>query len=409
MDSAALYVHIPFCTAKCDYCDFFSKGGATSVPEEYVRALVNEARFYAKKYAINGWSTLYIGGGTPSLLSAVYIESFLRTVQEIGAYHQPVKEITVEVNPETLTAEYLEALTRAGVTRLSIGVQSLNSVELQNVHRRCTVEQIRNGMKLVHSLWNGHTNVDVIAGLPGQSIKTLKQTITEVLSWRPDHISLYTLTVEEGTPLEKKINAGALGTWNIDFADRMWLFGRDFLRHGGFLQYEVSNFCKADCESIHNMAYWQQENYIGIGSGATGTLYDFSQENACCGLRWENSHNIEYYTKFWQSIPQEYEREAKIPRSIEKLDLKTEEFEFLMLGFRTLKGVSAEEYKKRFFTLAPFYGNIEKRLRIGMQNSIWDDFCKKKWAVTIQKSSNICYALTEDGLLYANVLLVALD
>ena len=220
MGKFSLYVHIPFCTSKCDYCDFFSTGIGLckSVPDDYVDCVVKEVKTYARIFGVQEWTTVYIGGGTPSLLSPVQLNSLFDGIQKsckggisCGA------EVTVEMNPESLDKELLSAADSCGVNRLSLGIQSLNSAALLSVRRNCTVQKAQQALELVKKCWKNDLSLDAIAGLPEQNSEEFALSLKKMLSYEPQHFSLYTLTVEEGTPLCKKIDNGM--EWNADEAD----------------------------------------------------------------------------------------------------------------------------------------------------------------------------------------------
>ncbi len=387
----SLYIHIPFCTKKCDYCDFFSRETSNGVPENYIKSLKNEISFYAEKYKVSRWKTIYIGGGTPSLLSENNLKFILDFLEP-----QKSNELTLEVNPESLTKEKLLIAKNAGVSRLSVGIQSLNDSALQAVSRNCSQSQILSALNLIKSTWNNALNLDIIAGLPCQSKEEAISSLKKIVLYRPQHISLYTLTVEEETPLAKKIKGGF--EFDYDKADEEWLLGRDILLKNGYTQYEVSNFCLSGFESVHNMTYWTQESYIGVGSGASGTIYDFPN-----ALRWTNTFDINYWTNFWQK-PHNKIEDFGLLRKEEKLSLKDLEFEFLMLGLRTICGVDAEKYKNRFSALAPWNGNLEARLKC----CDWESLCREKKALRQTRCGTTNYSLTKEGLLFLNAILLKL-
>lgn len=472
--NTALYVHIPFCFSKCDYCDFFSVACKGKIPDSYIDALCSELDFYVQKYQIKNFSTVYIGGGTPSLLNSFQIRKLLEHI--LSKSKSKPKEITFEANPESITEEKLFALEKSGVNRISLGIQSFNEKSLQSVSRHCSAKIALEAIEIVKKTWHGILNLDIIAGLPFLSDEQFIDGLKKIISCNPEHISMYTLTVEEETPLFKKISDGF--QFNSDFADRQWLMGFDFLKKNGYFQYEVSNFCKKGFESVHNMTYWTQGDYLGIGSGATGSLWfdkissdDFDDfvctENVAggfvaaknnagafskkiplrtsleqieqksesadlknfCGLRWTNTKNIDEYIKFWTedfagteklvvnaedvagteklAVSTENFLIAAMPREIEKIDLKTREFEYIMMGFRTIYGISFKRYKKLFKNLNPYFGNLKNRLE---KSSVWNDFVSKNYAY-LKKSKfkkNICATLFDSGLLFLNELLLDL-
>lgn len=396
LKSPSLYVHVPFCVSKCDYCDFFSLGCSRSVDDMYIKAILNEADFYTKQYGIKSWKTIYIGGGTPSLLSPEQIETLVCGLKK-SAGDKKIEEISFEMNPESLDEKKLIAAQKSGVDRLSIGIQSMNQKSLSAVHRPCSTKKILESLELVKSVWKGRLNLDAIAGLPEQNMDEFLLSLEKIISFKPDHLSLYTLTIEDGTALAKRIDKGE--TWDADEADRQWISGRDLLLKNGFSQYEVSNFSLPGCESRHNMAYWMQESYLGFGAGACSSVYSFEQGTS--GLRWTNTCDIKKYIDFWNGgfeiISDADEISCqKIPRDEEVLDLATEEYEFLMMGLRTLFGADAAEYKKRFSSLK-WEGNLQKRLEEGG----WSELMKKG----LCGYSEGRFSFNADGILFLNSFL----
>ncbi|MGN0730079.1 coproporphyrinogen-III oxidase family protein [Treponema sp.] len=390
MDSAALYVHIPFCLKKCGYCDFFSVERSGGIEDLYLDCLVNEARFYAEKYSIGSWRTIYIGGGTPSLLSA---QQILRLVPALkGACLFPENsplEITMEMNPESVSAEKLSAAWEGGVTRLSLGIQSLSREALCAAGRHCSASVAAGALELAGSAWKGDLSADVIAGLPGCGAEDFIFTLEKCLLHNASHVSLYTLTLEDGTPLAEAVESGAV-PFDFDEADSQWILGRDFLLSRGFVQYEVSNFCREGKKSIHNSSYWEQRDYAGVGCGACGTFYGKKS------FRWTNTEDIAAYENFWgKGSP----CESGIPRRTEILGLKTREFEFLMTGLRTSCGVNSLVYRSNFSDLEPWNGNLESRLCPAL-----------KYGIESRKKSDgsVNFFLGRDSLLFLNKVLLCL-
>ncbi|MBB5218199.1 coproporphyrinogen III oxidase family protein [Treponema rectale] len=364
MKEALLYVHVPFCTSKCDYCDFYSVPVCGKpVDPSYVQALLKEETYWRQRYSVSSWKTLYIGGGTPALMPA---ELTVRLVEGLLCGSQGVpEEITIEVNPEVLTEEKILAYKKCGINRLSMGIQSMNEKALKSVNRHCSAESIKKALSLIDRYWEGKLNLDLIAGLPGQSDAEFEDSVRKTAAFGADHISLYTLTLEEGTPLYKKTAGGT--AFDYDRADSQWFAGRDILEEAGYAQYEVSNFAKKNCQGIHNTGYWQQQDYAGLGCSACGTFYDFSSESDVRGIRWSNTRNIDAYVKFWNDFNFN-RKETFLPEFIppvserELLDSSTSEFEFLMMGLRTLRGVSEKLYEERYSDVEPWHGNLRKRL-----------------------------------------------
>lgn len=392
----SLYVHVPFCRQKCDYCDFFSipsnRASCVCPDEEYVRSVLNEIRFYVKKYSVSRWKTVYIGGGTPSQLGAKLLFELVSGIKN-AVSDKTADEFTVEMNPEDLTEDILDSAQKAGVDRISTGIQALDQKALDSVNRHCPLQTAISSLELLQKKWKKKLSVDFIAGLPGQTYSSFKKQFETVFNCKNiDHISLYSLTLEENTPLYKKIESGKI-KWSQQKTDRMWILGRKILKENGFIQYEVSNFARTGAESLHNKVYWHLENYIGCGSGACGSVYGEVSE------RWTNTCSIKNYENFWL----DFNPESEIPESIrqvEKIDLQTQEFEWLMMEFRLLEGVCSEEFKKRFGK------SLEER--IGVKDGLFFEWSKKHLARSYKKDGKTFYALNERGLMLLNLFLESL-
>ena len=357
MRCASLYVHLPFCKSKCAYCAFFSLP-AGAISDDYLACVANEARFYAELYNIDCWRTIYLGGGTPSLMSAQQIEHVVRTLESPAASSKAL-EVTIEANPDSLTADKLDAASDAGVTRLSLGVQSFSPVALKTALRVCSASECLRVLEMVRQGWRGQLCVDMIAGLPCQTREEARGSLERVLSFGPDHVSLYCLEVEEGTPLDAMIKQGKV-RFDEDQATDQWLWGRQQLLDAGFEQYEVSNFCLRGKVSLHNLSYWRQKDYVGVGAGAVGTIWGTGGEES---QRWSNTRDVAKYMAFWkrERHPSDTQQE-EIPRTPEAIDLKTREVEFLMMGLRTNVGVSSSDYRRVFSSLPPCHGDLAARL-----------------------------------------------
>lgn len=392
----SLYVHVPFCRQKCDYCDFFSipsnRASCICPDEEYVRSVLTEIRFYVKKYSVSRWKTVYIGGGTPSQLGAKLLFELVSGIKN-AVSGKTADEFTVEMNPEDLTEDILDSAQNAGVDRISIGVQALDQKALDSINRHCSLKTAISALELLQKKWKKKLSVDFIAGLPGQTYSSFKKQFEMVFNCKNiEHISLYSLTLEENTPLYKKIESGKI-KWSQQKTDRMWILGRKILKENGFIQYEVSNFARTGAESRHNKVYWHLENYIGCGSGACGSVYGDVSE------RWTNTCSIKNYENFWLNFNSESEIPESI-RQVEKIDLQTQEFEWLMMGFRLLEGVCSEEFKKRFGK------SLEER--IGVKDGLFFEWSKKHLARSYKKDGKTFYALNERGLMLLNLFLESL-
>lgn len=402
---SSIYIHIPFCRQKCDYCDFFSIGEKDRIGKQndisdgYISAVISEAEFYADFYDIKSWDSIYFGGGTPGLLSENQISNLLSGVKN-AVKNQNECETTFEVNPENLTEEKIKILQKSGVNRISMGIQAFDDKALRAVKRKSSEKTIFDALSLLEKFWNGKISVDFIAGLPSQTWKSFENQFKILDEFKKiNHVSLYSLTIEENTPLAKKIESGKI-RFSDEKADKMWLSGRNILEKKGFFQYEISNFARSGFESVHNSSYWKQKNYIGAGSGAVGTVYDFDSKTA---LRWTNTFSIPKYVEFWNnfskknclSLQKSSENEfLDFPRKTEGLDEKTLEFEFLMTGFRMISGVSSKEYFLRFGK------SLEER--IGAENGVFLAWKKKRLSRVQKKSGEKIYSLNRRGILLLN-------
>lgn len=380
-----LYIHIPFCLKKCDYCDFFSKIPKDSrfivkkfTINDYIDALLNQIIFLTEHFSVKNFTTVYIGGGTPSVLGAEQLEALCEKIAPLanGA------EFTIEANPGDLSEEFLLAAASGGINRLSLGIQCKNDDVLRAVGRRTTALQIEGAVSMIGKFWRGTWCADFIAGLPLQSKEMLAKDIEFAAENGASHISLYSLAVEEGTPLAEKIRSGKTRL-DEDSADDIWLFGREFLEKKGFMQYEISNFAKKGFESRHNLSYWTLCDYLGAGAGATGTFGE---------KRFTNTKDIAKYIEFWKNASPK----KNAPGETEILDFETREFEFLMMGLRTLRGVGAREYEKRFG------GNLALRLGADKADGVFANWQKKGLARVTHVSDETFFSLTRDGILFLN-------
>ncbi len=385
----SLYIHIPYCVSKCSYCDFFSRPcGKQPVPDSYIQALCNEIACRLKN--VESLSTIYIGGGTPSLLSKTQFTSLFSQIDKAVKVSSDA-EITVELNPDDLDKELLFTLEQCGVNRISCGIQSMNEKCLKNTCRRADLQTNQRALELFNRYWKKDLSIDLISALPGDDEKSLKESIDIVCLSRPAHISLYSLIIEENTPLGKRLAAGDL-EYDFDSADRQWISGRDYLESLGYRQYEVSNFCLEGKSCRHNLAYWEHKDYAGCGSGACGSLY----KKDGSGFRWTNNTDVEKYIKFWLENKNLQVKNASgfeielIPQTLERISKENSEFEFFMMGLRKLNGISALDYERLFSEKLPrkFIELFEEWKKKGL--------CHQEGAF---------FALNREGLLFLNSFL----
>lgn len=333
MNTAALYVHIPFCLKKCTYCDFYSR---TDVPlfqpykrnTHFIQQLLQDAAFFKQRYAIEAWNTIYIGGGTPSLLAAEDIYCLASSLCK--AQRVPVQEFTVEANPEDISAGWLAACEAGGINRLSIGVQSLSDSVLAAVARRGSCRTTRRALDLVRQKWSGLLSCDMIAGLSGQTMQSLCDDLDCLLQYEPDHISLYGLCSDIPQPSQVEDEV-------CDFLTA----GFALLEKHNYEQYEVSNFSRAGlCKSVHNCTYWNMENYIGIGPAACGTVvHTDSQGKVAYAERFEGVRDI--HTWMYAG-----NRSSVYPSQV--IERKAFMEEVCIMGFRLVEGIDRYRFIERF-------------------------------------------------------------
>ncbi len=344
----SLYIHIPYCISKCKYCDFFSRAcgscnseGKAIISDDYILSLINEIHFRLKNYKASSIGTIYVGGGTPSLMTQAQIKLLFNSIKEICPFSDDV-EITFEVNPDDVSDELLGALEAAGVNRISCGIQSMEQKVLQYAGRRASAKVNEAALKLLREQWHKKLSLDLISALPFETMKSFEKSLDYVIAAKPDHISMYSLTIEEKTPFGKALSSGSLD-YDFEKADSMWLYGRDYLESHGYPQYEVSNFAKKENRCRHNLVYWNHKDYLGAGSGATGTIY-FDDAS---GYRWTNTIDVEKYIQFWKFFD-EKQIESQPPQDVEEINSETSEFEFFMMSLRKTDGFLESDYKKIF-------------------------------------------------------------
>lgn len=342
MKEIGLYIHIPFCKHKCNYCDFCSYEKKEALISTYIKWLnteIQEVGKANKQDVIEGRDlpffvkTIYIGGGTPSFIESNYI---VETMQTIKANYEidPKAEITIEVNPGTVTAQKLQDYFQIGINRLSIGLQSTYDGLLIQMGRIHTYQEFLDTYHLAREVGFKNINVDLMLGLPNQTMQEMQNSALEVIGIEPEHISLYSLIVEEGTKLEKQLEEKELELPEETLEREMYWQTKQLLEKNGYEHYEISNFAKPDYKSKHNSDCWSQKEYIGFGAAA------HSYTN---GVRYSNVETIEEYI-------QNYEKGKPEDNFIfhEKQSKEEKQKEFLLLGLRKIQGVSIQEFKNRF-------------------------------------------------------------
>ncbi|MEE0969914.1 MAG: radical SAM family heme chaperone HemW [Clostridia bacterium] len=328
-----LYLHIPFCAKKCDYCDFYSFTPENDkFMESYVSAMMLQMEDISSSCRANSVDTVYFGGGTPSLLP---ISQLSRLMDSVKRNFKVLKEaeITLEVNPGTVDKKYLKALKKLGVNRLSIGLQSADPKELKSLGRIHTAEKFGETYNSARDAGFDNISLDIMYGLPGQKMESFKRTLDFALGFDPDHISLYCLKIEDGTPFAKRKDSLSLPDDDTEFD--MYCYATELLRRFGYERYEMSNFAKNGRYSRHNIKYWNCEEYIGIGASAHSYL---------AGERYSVIRNAEIYINGLEIL----EAGIKIIDESRFIDRNESMNEYVMLRMRLDAGVDGAEFKNRY-------------------------------------------------------------
>ncbi len=378
-ERGGLYIHIAYCRKKCIYCDFFSAGDRIADWHSYVDALCSEFNERIKELACP-LRTVYIGGGTPSLMPS---DEFLRLCDVLSPYIAEVEEFTIEVNPDDVCEEKLESWKRAGVNRISIGIQSFDDDVLKALGRRHDAATARYAYKCIGQYFD-NISIDLMFGLPGQTIDMWKRDLQEAIAMSPKHISAYSLMYEEGTALTIMRDHGRLEEASDDVSEKMFLILIDELKKAGYDHYETSNFALPGFRSIHNSSYWLQKPYLGLGPSAHS--YDGYL------TRKANRSDIKGFIDYWTKPTQEIKNCAPFYNS-EILSREELIEEYIMTRMRTCEGIPLEDFKDRFGKKA-----LENLL---LRSKRWQD---DKFIVNNGKS----ISLSESSILISDKIIVDL-
>ncbi len=379
MKELELYLHIPFCERKCAYCDFLSAPADLPVRISYIKKLQEEIAYYGAQYGEYQVSSIFFGGGTPTILEGYQLAAILETVKEHFNITTDA-EITVECNPGTLTAGKAEKLVQAGFNRLSMGLQSADDRELQLLGRIHNFAQFLESYDLARKAGFRNINVDLMSALPGQTLKSWQDTLQKVTALRPEHISAYSLIIEEGTPFYERFAEDERireegGHPRLlpeeDVERQMYELTETFLQIKGYERYEISNYAKPGYECRHNCGYWTRKDYLGLGLGASSLVEH---------QRFQNTSDLKTYLEQEYS-PQcegqhehiaetiQLQEETGLTQTghhihIETLDKKSEMEEFMFLGLRLMVGISRQQFEKKFqVTLNSVYGEVLRKLK----------------------------------------------
>ena len=339
-ETAGLYVHVPFCKTKCPYCDFYSVTD-TTLAESWLCAIREEMSLYRNN--LGTFDTLYIGGGTPTVLNDTSLISLFEELHNQFSF-APDTEITVEANPDDITARKLKLLKSLGVNRLSIGIQSFDDEELRFLKRRHTASGAVKALDRICSSGFSNVGIDLMYGLPGQTLESWVSTLQKALTFHPTHLSCYQLTIEKTTPFGKMLGDGSLQNCAEEEGRKFFLATSKFLEENGFVHYEISNFAREnEFRSRHNLKYWRHNPYLGLGPGA------HSFQN---GVRWWNVRSIEEYCNNLQ-------KGLRPVGGSETLTSEQMHLEKLFLGFRTRDGVALKDA----FPESPPNGLLERIIK----------------------------------------------
>lgn len=366
-----LYIHIPFCKSKCDYCDFYSLSGQERRMDDYQAALMAHLRETAPQAQNHQVDTLYIGGGTPSFYGAKRLCALLKLVRKCFSLAKDA-EITVECNPDSADLALFRALRRAGVNRISLGMQSACDSELRSLNRPHTMQQVRDAVAAARRAKLTNVSLDLIFGLPEQTQEGWAQTVEEALRLKPEHLSCYGLTLEEGTPLARRVAEG-LSVPDGDAQADLYLWTVERLAQAGYQQYEISNFAREGYESRHNLRYWLGQEYAGFGAAAHS---DFG------GCRYAFVRDLDAYIR---GITEG----GTLLAECERVPLAERSGEYLMLRLRTTQGIEEWEYRRTYFMN---FDPLERKLQ---------EYAQHGWAVRVGDR----WRLTPEGFLLSNQLI----
>ena len=337
-----LYLHIPFCVQKCNYCDFLSFGGSDQKDQaDYIEALINEIKYYGKIYRnIYYVDTIFIGGGTPSLIESSLIAKLVSAIKENFQIDENA-EFTIESNPKTLTREKLKTYIDSGINRLSIGAQSLDERLLHFMGRVHSKEDILSNFKLARECGFQNINLDLMFAVPEQTKETWANTLEKAMEMGPEHISFYSLQIEEETPFFQMFREGRLKETSDELDRAMYHGALSQLENRGYLHYEISNAAKAGYQCRHNLRYWSLEDYLGLGLGAHSYLD---------GIRFSNVKDLREYVVVSKNGSVEWSHINSREENIS---------EYLFTGMRKMQGISLDDFRRRFgMNLESLYGDI---------------------------------------------------
>ncbi len=369
-----LYIHIPFCKQKCNYCDFNSGPFRSADLDQYVVLLEQESALYFKQYGALEVETIFIGGGTPSVLETAHILSIGKTLKSYFDL-STLKEFTFEANPESVTVEKAEAFKAIGANRVSIGLQTANDAELFAISRIHDWQTFLKTYQIFRQTGYDNINIDLMIGLPGQTKESYLDSLEKVIALEPDHLSNYGLIIEDETPLANQVSKGLVTILDGDHERDLYHLAAELLEEKGYSLYEISNFSKNGKHCFHNINYWRCGEYAALGVGAHGYLN---------GERFENAITLENYAALLKG------GERPLIHT-EAIGLKEREQEYIMLGLRMSEGIDAEHYKM-LFGKNPF--------------EIFESVIKKYEETGHLLTTDKGFSLTLDGMDISNAIII---
>lgn len=363
-----IYIHIPFCVHKCVYCDFLSAPAEETVQTEYMRTLLEEIRYTAdrSRELLREYETasVFFGGGTPSAVKPQWIEQVMDLIRAHFAVSEDA-EVSIECNPGTLDREKAAIYRSCGINRISFGLQSADNKELRLLGRIHTFEMFLESMEVARAAGFGNINVDVMSALPGQTLAGYQQGLEKILRLEPEHLSAYSLILEEGTPLYEQIEKYP-PLPDEETERQMYYVTQELLAQRGYHQYEISNFAREGFTCRHNLSYWERRDYLGFGLGAASLFQ---------GCRWTNCREMKQYR---MQLHEAVCKQTAIPRAeFQKLTLRECMEEFMFLGLRKTTGICPGAFEAQFgCTLLSVYGPvIERNIQLGLLKQQADRLC----------------------------------
>ena len=355
-ESLGIYIHIPFCQTKCFYCDFNTYTKIEDQIDEYISSVISEINIWGEILGKSSITSIFFGGGTPSYIDSKYIKIILDSIYE-NFYVDKNIEVTLETNPNDVSKKKFMDLISIGINRISMGVQSFDDSLLRILGRRHDSKEAENSYKTLRETGFDNISIDLMYGLPYQSIQSWENTLAKSIYLNPNHISLYSLQVENGTPLKSKINSGTYEKPDDDKAAEMYEIAEKKLFNKHFFQYEISNWSKKSFECVHNKIYWENNFYLGVGAGAHSHINNFRFSNIKSPKTYIN-------TLMNNKVLKSETMKIDFIENLDTLSFSDEISETMMMGMRLNQGIKLEKFKQKFGkTIYEIFNNEIKKLK----------------------------------------------